>query len=216
MSETDFLNFLTLIKNIPDIDAEYSIRNIGGSVHLYVRILKKVVHMLISNIELMDQYINAGDLRAFGIKVHGMKGSFNQIGCFYNARLAEALEMAAKRGDVVYCNTNYTDFRKKVLCFYEQANAALFTIGMGIDVKPKDMPKGSLPDFLDSLAKAKAAATGFESIQAINYISPLAKYHFDANIDLLISRTLEELEAFHPRKALPYITELINECDKLS
>lgn len=213
MKNYDNTDFISHIKNIQGLDAEYAIDTLGGSVPLYESLLKKTFRLLPSNIEQMDQHIGeVGDLGAFAVKAHGVKGSLNQIGCFSLAKLAESLEKAAKAGDAQYCAGHYYTFREELLRFYNLLNAAV-TQAAGTpeldDATGAD--KGKL---VEALLRAREATADFDAISAAEILAPFANLRFGADTDVLLANAMETLDRFKNGQALDYIEELLEKCGK--
>lgn len=208
MKNYDDTDFISHIKNIPGLDAEYAINALGDSVPLYESLLKKTLRLLPSNIEQMDRHISeGGDLGAFAVKAHGIKSSLNQIGCFSLAKLAESLEKAAKAEDMQYCARCYGHFREDLLSFYNLLNTAIAqATGAPEPTDATDADKGEL---IEALLRARKAAADFDAISATEILVPFANLRFGANTDALLAEAIDALDRFKNGQALNYIEELL-------
>lgn len=206
--------FLSLLEKIPDLDAVYAVENIGGSELLYEKSLRQVNRLIPSNLEQMDSYYEGGDLGAFAVKAHGLKGSFGQVGDRRLSKLAEALEKAAKAGDWEYCREHYGAFREELLRFHEQVDAVFQSADMGDATQHENTREESIADYRDVLSRAWTAADEYDSMAASEILSPLTRRRFGKAADELISNAVTALDIFQAQKALEYISELLNECEK--
>lgn len=215
MEEKNSSKISFLLKDITDLNAEFAITGIGGSEAMYKRVLDMVIGMLPTNIAEMDKFLKEEDnLGDFTIRVHGVKSSLRQVGCYRLGDLADALEKAGKANDRQYCDMNYGAFREEVLRFYEQVNSVLRN--MGNKAGSCETPSGDINDYIDVLTRVKEAAMGYDSILAMKRLSPVLKFHFSVDIDELLKKAATEFEAYRPRKGLVHITELLNKYQKLS
>lgn len=203
--------YITRIKRIPYLDTEFAIENLGGSEALYEKLLKRVIRFLPSNIAAMDnQLYEDCDIGSFGVKAHGMKSTLNQVGCGELAMLAEKLEHAAKRDDKDFCKDHYGLFKDKILSFYEQVNVIAQETGDKIETA--NIPDGIIGDYYDTLKQTMAAVNDYDSVSAARSLSSLERVRFGVKVDLLVQKAIAELEAFRPRKAAPFIAELLDAC----
>lgn len=204
----------SILERIPELNVDYAIEAMGGSVSLYEKTLSHMVRQIPLNIEEMDSSLKSnGDVGAFAVKVHGIKSAFKQIGITGLANEAESLEMAAKAGDKTYCDGNYDAFRDSLLRFYNKINEAAGQIpGSEADAGTGTLNDGNISDFVDALKEAGEAADLCDSMSAYNALLPLTKTHFGGNIDDLVLKAATALDQFKPFLALEYITELQNEC----
>lgn len=215
MEKTESSKILFLLKDITDLNTEFAVGEIGGSESMYEILLKKVIGLIPSNIEAMDKFLDVdNDIGAFAIRVHGVKGSLRQVGCESLAKLAEELEKAAKANDKQRCVANYGAFKEELLKFYEQVNSILR--GAEDTAENSGSAQGNINEYIDALKQVKAAAAGFDTILAVSYLAPLLKLRFGGEIDALLKNAANEFDAYRPRKALAYITKLLDEYPKLS
>lgn len=197
------------LQHIPKLDVEYAIDSMGGSEALYEETLMRMVRQIPSNIGEMDAFLDSnGDLSAFAIKVHGVKGVLRHVGKTALANDAESLELAAKAGNKTYCAEHYESFKKDLLCFRDQISAALEPETGNTEAEP--FHSGSISDFIDTLKQAEEAADLCDSMAAYEILLPLTKIHFGGDIDNLISNAATALDQFKPFEAFECITELLN------
>lgn len=207
-----YSEFMTIVKSISDIDAEYAIESIGGSEELYKKMLAQMIRLTPQNVKQMDECIGANDLNLFGVKVHGVKGALRQAGCLRLAKYAEALENEAKAGNAWYCREHYCTFRDKLLCFAEQMRVGFESTEEETDVLSANEFLSDINGYTDILAQVKAAVEDYDSLLATERLLPLTKKWFGESANSLIKKTMEELNLFRPQTALVYITELIDKC----
>ena len=83
---------------IEGLDFNKTVALYGGNPELYIRIIKKFVDSINLHLDLLAGLTGEG-LEAYGIKVHGVKGSLYGIGANKEGDMARGLEIAAKAKD---------------------------------------------------------------------------------------------------------------------
>lgn len=213
MKEPDFIS--SILEHIPELDVKYAIEAMGGSESLYEITLMRTARQIPSNIREMDSSLHANsDLETFAVKTHGIKSVLRHVGEMKLADKSEALEMAAKTGDRIYCYGNYEAFKEELLRFYDNVNvAAGQAAGSETDTEPEVANDGNISDFIDALKQAGEAADSCDSMSAYEIILPLTKIRFGGNNDDLILKAATALDQFRPFEALEYIEKLLNKCE---
>ena len=81
--------------NIEGLDFEKGVALFGGNPELYIKVIKKFVDNINPHLDLLAGLTREG-LEAYGIEVHGVKGSLYGISANKEGDMARGLEMAAK------------------------------------------------------------------------------------------------------------------------
>lgn len=194
------------LASIPALGAEQAISAMGNSQELYEKVFWLVVRAIPQNIEMVKRFFFTDhDLPSFWIKMHGMKGSLRQIGCWELSKLAESLEWAAKAGDEAYCTEQYAEFEKQLLAFHEQAIALSAPEAVKQSTEPED-----LRDYRQTLEQAAAEAEDYQCVQAAELLSELTKRHFSDQQEQCIAEAYSNLTQFQAQKALKLIEKLLS------
>jgi len=96
------------------VDVAKGIRLSGGTVEHYVEILAIFHEDGLQNKITIEESTTSGDIRAFTICVHALKGALANIGAEKLSEEAYALEKAGQRDDMGYIEKNSRQFLKKL------------------------------------------------------------------------------------------------------
>ncbi|MCL1814438.1 MAG: hypothetical protein FWG27_01250 [Treponema sp.] len=163
--------FLEKAKTIQNLNVERGILLIGDEKEKYTELLKVTIKT-ISDVIIKLRRFHTGDLHAFAIEIHGIKGSLYSIGNEALGDEARQLEFAAKSDDAEYCKENYPFFEEKLRTFSRNL-AALFP------QREQNYHKGNVQELAEILIKAREACNNFD-ISAVNSIlSPLSSLKWD-------------------------------------
>jgi signal transduction histidine kinase/CheY-like chemotaxis protein len=138
--------------NIPDIegvDIGRCVGRFGGDVETAMQVLRSYVAntMPLLKAAAMPE---EGNLMEYAVIVHGIKGSSRGIGADSTGNLAEALEHAAKAGDMGFVMMNNGKFIAETEKLLERMAAALGEVDAKTEKPVKDAPDTAL---LGKLAK---------------------------------------------------------------
>ncbi len=92
---------------------------ISGTPDAYIPLLKIFYESIDEKNEEIEKYYNEGNLKDYTIKVHALKSSARIIGAIGLGEEAQALEYAAKNGDIEYIRSVHPKFMEKYLSFRE-------------------------------------------------------------------------------------------------
>lgn len=104
-SNEDFLFELT------GIDFESGIRNCGGSLPVYIKVLQTFSSSNMS--ASLQEYFEQQDMQNYGIIAHSIKGACRNIGAMAIADEAYELEKAGKEADFLYIQDHHEQFMEK-------------------------------------------------------------------------------------------------------
>jgi signal transduction histidine kinase/CheY-like chemotaxis protein len=140
------------IINIPGINAEEGLERFGGSVNTYWDIIKSFARntsLLLK--EIRDSTYFEENINGYAIIVHGIKGSGRSIGAEALGAQAEALEHAAKAGDLAFVRENHDVFMQTADQLLEAINGEINRME-GENQKPVKTEPAK--DILEDLAEA--------------------------------------------------------------
>jgi len=143
--------FWSKIEIIGGLDFPAGLNRVDGRREVY----KKTLKLMLREIEKCDMnltgFLSAGDMKNFGIEVHGIKGLLASIGAMKLSAMAQELETAADGGDNGFCGINLPGFLKGLGDLHSAVKEA-FSIP-GNNGTPAKAP-AELPFFLEKLMAA--------------------------------------------------------------
>jgi len=121
--------FWNKIEKIGGLDFQTGLGRVDGRLEIY----KKTLKLMLREIEKCDinltGFISAGDLKNFGIVVHGMKGLLASIGAMKLSAEAKDLETAADDHDNGFCESNLPGFLEELGELYNAVKEAFSASG---------------------------------------------------------------------------------------
>jgi signal transduction histidine kinase/CheY-like chemotaxis protein len=160
-------------KAIDGIDIEKGIERFG-SEDVYLKILRSYIdttQSLLGQLHLVDR----DTLEDYAIRVHGIKGSSRGIGAFNVGDIAEALEHAAKAGDMDFISKNNKSLINAagllILNIQETLDEAALRSGK---------PKKQRPDG-DLLARLMEACAGYDMDGVDDVMSKIDAFDYDGD-----------------------------------
>jgi CheY-like chemotaxis protein len=116
-------SFLDLISDIEEIDKEAGLSHVDGMEDIYQMTLELFSNNLAPECENMSTLLDNGDIQSFAIAIHGTKSMLSTIGAMKLSETALELELAAKRGEMDYCLTNYPVILEKLQALHKRLSA---------------------------------------------------------------------------------------------
>ena len=148
----------------------------AGKMSSYIETLKLIYKEGLENVSKLKEYMNAEDLKNYGILAHSIKSVTASIGANELSEMAKANELEAKAGNLLFVKKNAPEFIDK----YEKM---ISFIGENIQMEDEDSEVlGSSVLAGDDIAEAKKLIEGaiadiddFESDAAIEKLNFLKK-----------------------------------------
>lgn len=112
------------IMNIPGVDIDTGLMNVGDDEEIYVIVLETYVEEAIENVEKLLEYRDQ-DIKNFTIYAHALKSANNNIGALELGEKARLLEMAGKDEDTAYINANVDSFCDEIRKLVDDISACL-------------------------------------------------------------------------------------------
>ncbi|MDR3193238.1 MAG: response regulator [Treponema sp.] len=94
------------VKNIEGLDTEAGLINVGNYEEAYIEVLRAFFSDFDNQIEGLREALASDEWKDYTIRIHGLKGSFFNIGAKDLGKWAYELEMASKSGDLERCRND--------------------------------------------------------------------------------------------------------------
>ncbi len=94
----------------PDLfDAEAGLVNAADDMELYIDVLQLFLKGAKRNEEQMREYLDAGDLKNYGILVHALKNNLRTVGAGAAGELAFDQEIHSRNGELDYVKEHHAE-----------------------------------------------------------------------------------------------------------
>jgi PAS domain S-box-containing protein len=148
------------LENISDLSVHQGLERVFGARDVYERSLKMMVKEIDNCGRKLTTFMEAGDIRAFTIEVHGMKGALDNIGATELCAMARDLEASGNENNSMACAAGLGPFLERLQIMQSQLKEAFAEDD--IHEGPADIP-AELPQILENLIPAMAQ-TDFTAI----------------------------------------------------
>ena len=183
-----------------ELNVNKGIERFGGDREVYLDILQSFAADTGLQLKKLED-VNGDNLDDYAIAVHGIKGSCRGILAEAVGNKAEALEKAAKAGDLNFVREHNPEFLKTAGKLVEDITDILKKIG-GEEVKPK---KGK-PN-REILARLLAACQKYDMDEADAALSELERYSYESDDGLItwLRINVDEADFAHIIEKLSYL-----------
>ncbi len=206
---------------IDGVDTEKALERFAGSEEVFLDVLRSYSANTRALLGRLEEHLAAGNMDAYAIAVHGVKGASYGIAAQEAGKLAEGLEMAARAGQAGAVKASHAAFEAKATALLDAIDAA--TEAVGGEHKP--LAPAPQPMLLAQLRSACAAFdmdgvdAAMEALEAFRYESgeelvawlrrQIDNMDFEAVIGLDLSRfsQWDAREQRPPRKAREPLAE---------
>ena len=158
---------------INGVDTRRALERFGGNNEIFVDVLRSYAVNTRPLLENLDEYLEAGNLEDYGIVVHGIKGSSYSIVAQSVGKLAEALEYAAKAGDIEKVRQCHGEFRAAAESLLAGIKTTLEHVDAGAE-----KPAAAAPDE-SVLEELRAACGAFDMDRVDRAMSQLEMYRYE-------------------------------------
>jgi CheY-like chemotaxis protein/anti-sigma regulatory factor (Ser/Thr protein kinase) len=171
---------LEVFAALPGFDAAGALTKFGGDTESFTSILKSYIT---NTPPLLDELrtVNEDTLANYAVLVHGVKGSSRSICAGEIGQDAEALELAAKKGNLGFVRTNNARFLEKTAGFIGALQAALDRF-IREERTPRERRPAPDTELLDVLA---AAAAAFDVDTAEKVLSQMEAFDYEKGGELI-------------------------------
>jgi len=169
-----------VIGSIDGLDMQKGQERFGGKMEVYLQVLRSFASNALPFIEIMKT-VNADNLsNEYAITVHGLKGSCWGIYARAAGEQAEALENAAKAGDLGFVMANNQAFIEIVLKLIQDIKEAIRNAA-----PVQDKPKKDKPD-REMLTQILAACEDFNMSKADALIKEMENFEYESDGELIL------------------------------
>ena len=190
---------------ITGIDAKKGIRNSGGLLEDYNKILAIYASDSENRLGEMAKHYREGDIRAFTICVHALKSASANVGADDAAILAADLEAAGKVGDIVFIDANIRGFNDTLELLLE--NIKVYLEGMMINDVVRDKA-ADINVLITALNNIELYIDNLDIDSAERVLTELNEYDWDENTCVLISKIKDCVDIFDYDGIKATVTEL--------
>ena len=201
---TSFL--ISQLREISFLDVDSALSVIGGMEDMYLDTIKITTRMMPERIDNLDRYFSC-DLESFKVEIHGIKSVLTNIGAHILGASAAQIERATDDVDISYISKNYPELRTELVGLSEELNKVM----QSESAETKETGDKSV--LLKIISEVKTATEEYDSMLALEILSPYINLTYDTEIDELLRKILFSLEASDYESALDNITameELLN------
>jgi len=165
--------------NIDGLDLDAGVKRFGGNPKLYVKIIKTFIDNIGPHLDMLAG-LAEDNIEAYGIEVHGVKGSLYGISANKEGDMAKELEMAAKAGDFAKAKAGNAPFIEAVDSLTEKLKALVSELeGGAVGKQRKPEPDKAL------LGVMLQASRDFDVEKMQDALKELEKYEYETGGDLV-------------------------------
>ncbi len=197
---------LEKVNEIAAVDVPLGLSRIGGLQEAYEKSLRILARRLPESRERLEAFLQAEDLKGFGIEVHGLKGSLNNIGAGALAAEAEELELCAQKQDMEFCRENFPTLAAGITLLQRQLAAAVQQCTRA-QAHPKG--KGERKALQQQLPMVRDMLDAFEADEAFEMLQELALFDFESDINEQLADIMRLVEEFEYGQAMEDIETLL-------
>ncbi|MCL2099357.1 MAG: transporter substrate-binding domain-containing protein [Oscillospiraceae bacterium] len=191
-AESEFLNILG---DIGEINAETGLNNASGVEKLYYESVKMCCENLPGECDKMSVCLAGGDITQFAIAVHAMKSVLATIGAADLSSAALTLETEAKQGGIELCNEMFPEFHERLIALHKKLSV-IFPKEAAAEKTPGD------PEILrEKTAQAITAAQDYDSDAGLENTEALLGFDFGEDTNALLEAAAKEFREFACEKA---------------
>jgi signal transduction histidine kinase/DNA-binding response OmpR family regulator len=105
---------IMMLENVESLDIKAALGDMGGSKKLYLKTIALFLDQLPKYTEALETSLNSEDIKAFMIKVHGLKSILRTIGATKLGHFAEILETHGKEENHKFCSVLFLPFKSSL------------------------------------------------------------------------------------------------------
>ena len=194
-------SLISALGKVDGIDVASALGSYGGLEDVYIDTVRITARMLPERIERIDR-LKSDDIESFTIEVHGLKSVLTNLGANTLSISAAQLERAAMDLDESYINEKSPEFLTEL----EKLSVHLNEI---LQINSANMKKtGDKFLLAEIIPELKAAVESFDSILALEILSPYTDFSFDKETDELLEKIIFSLETSDYESAIAGIDEM--------
>jgi HPt (histidine-containing phosphotransfer) domain-containing protein len=168
------------------------LRNFSGKEKMYEKGLTLMLNKAAEVEPKAKALLAAGDVREFGVYLHGMKGSLANIGALRMSELAKNLELAGKNDDIEFCELHIEEFCRLFEYFIEKLDKSF----NGVPGITAPAPPEIDPELAAGYKKIKEAVGNFDHAGVTETLASLKARKFGEPHDKKIAKMAELAENY--------------------
>ncbi len=200
MAASELTPLLDRANAIDGLNVRLGLERIGGLHDAYEQTLRIFTRRLPEALTRLADYLDEGNLKAFSIEVHGLKGSLNNIGATRLGTAAEELEHCSVENDALFCRENLPAFLNDLDMLHERLLSVL-----GNDKPAAPTEAGDSEALPARLIEVRTLLDAFESDEAIAIVRELAGYDYGDRLNEALAHIAHAVEEFDYDRALAVI-----------
>jgi signal transduction histidine kinase/CheY-like chemotaxis protein len=200
----------SLLKELGEIglNTTAGLSHIANNKPGYIKILRQFCAESDAYCEAILKFFKEENWKEYGIRVHGMKGAYANIGAEELAKQAYTLESAAKHTDYDACRANTEAFCKAMMDFKNELSKTALMCKTEISLKEKT--SGTQQILFEKLSDLEEACTKANSASAESIIDELNAMLFDNVTNTSIKKIANSIESLDYDMALEEIREMLH------
>ncbi|MGF7003016.1 PAS domain S-box-containing protein [Lachnospiraceae bacterium PF1-21] len=200
-SKLELSPVLQKVRALEGIDLDLGLERVGGVQEVYEKSLSILVRILPDVKKRLLSFLEANDAENFRIAVHGLKGSFNNIGATTAGIQAEELEKASRENRMEFCAKKLPNLLILVDYFQDKIASILEAVP-GENV----IASGDASKWKQQMLSVRKLLDDFESDQALERLTDVKKYDFGNELNNKLIEIIHCVEVFDYEQA----TALVN------
>ncbi|MCL2078560.1 MAG: Hpt domain-containing protein [Oscillospiraceae bacterium] len=193
---------ISLLREVKGLDVDNALLTMGGLADVYLRTVRLFIR-LTPNVAQTAKALIDSDLPAFGVQIHGLKGSLNNIGAVRLGAAAAQIEKAAKTGELAICKESYPPFLELLLDFHKRLSQSM------PETDSEERPRGDTAALFDILEKVKEAADSYDAYEAAEILKNAREFSYGEEKDALIGEAASCLESYDCEGAAAIVEKII-------
>ncbi|MGL4594705.1 MAG: ATP-binding protein, partial [Thermoguttaceae bacterium] len=193
-------------EEVSEMNVDLGLVRSGGIWEIYIKSLTIFCRKLPELCDTMRGFLDESKISDFAIVIHGLKGSLAGMGCDLLSNQASELELAAKRGDVVFCVNHFGYFLHDVQEMREKLAKILGDVKQN---RPDGSSEtGSIEVLREQLAVIGDALNNFDTDIANEALEPLLGVTFSGEINEQLQKMKDFIDEFDFESALKILARL--------
>ncbi len=166
------------MRAVEGVDMEAAFRRFDGDESIFFDVLRSYLSGTRPLLDRLREALAASDLEDYAITIHGIKGSSYGIAAQRAGEAAQALETAAKAGDIVAVKKGHAEFESLAASLLDAIDKALTGLC-------RELPVAETPD-PELLREMKDACAAFDMDRADAAMEKLETLRYESDMDLVV------------------------------
>ncbi len=188
----DLLPELLCVSELKQFDFKMGLNRMDGMQDAFLQAIKVQSKNLQKTCENLELYLNNNELKKFEMEVHGIKGSFANLGINGLSEIAKSLETLSKAGNLTLCKEKFPSFWREL----KQLDASLKQIFAAKKTNASRTTVGDLAFLYTTVKMILSFLDDFELESAYASAHTLKPLTFGDTFDSQLSELHEALELY--------------------